>query len=36
MALTPLSEEKIIVSLSSNLIYTLKLKAETVFVPEHE
>jgi hypothetical protein len=36
IALTPLSEERIVVSLSSNLVYSYKLKSENAFVSEME
>ena len=36
IALTPLSEERLVVSLSSNLIYSYKLKNENAFVSETE
>ena len=37
MSLTPLSEEKLVVTVSSNLIYSIKLKTDnTQFISEHE
>ncbi len=37
MSLTPLSEEKLVVTISSNLIYSIKLKTDnTQFISEHE